>query len=277
MFAAMSKLRGRVAAITGAASGIGQALAWELAARGCDLAISDVNVKGLEETAARISGTKVTTALLDVADREAFQAWADDCIRDHGKVDVIVNNAGVAVADSVLDMSYDDLDWIVGINFWGVIHGTKAFLPHFVERDTGWVVNISSIFGMVAFPTQAAYNATKFAVRGWTEALRWELEDSNVTVCSVHPGGIATNIVRNARVRRDIDGSIADPELTAKRFDRIARTTPAQAAKVIADGMEKGEPRILIGADAKLMDTVQRIIPRRYGVLMNRLIEMMER
>lgn len=274
----MSRFNGKVAAITGAASGIGQALAWELADRGADVALCDVNEADLETTAegVRRRGRKATTRVVDVSDRDAVEAWAEASIAEHGHVDAVVNNAGVTVQDTMADISYEDLEWIVGINFWGVMYGTKAFLPHLVERDTGWVVNVSSIFGMIAFPSQGAYNATKFAVRGFTEALRWEMEGTGVSICSVHPGGIRTNIVRNARVRRDVDGEASKDQMVA-RFDRVAKTTPAQAAKVIADGMAKHEPRILIGNDAKLLDTVQRILPKHYGTTLQRIVELLER
>ncbi len=273
----MSIMQGKVVAVTGAASGIGRALAWDLARRGADLALSDVDEAGLEETASAIRDREVTTTVLDVSKRDAVEAWADESIRVHGHVDAIINNAGVTVQDTLANTTYEDFEWIVGINFWGVVYGTKAFLPHLIERNSGWIVNISSVFGMIGFPTQSAYNATKFAVRGMTEALRWELEDTNVTACSVHPGGIRTNIVRNARLYRDMDGAKTDKASAAAHFDKVAKTTPAQAAKVIVDGMEKREPRILIGLDAKIIDAVQRAVPRHYGGVMEKIVQVLER
>ncbi|MEM9070036.1 MAG: SDR family oxidoreductase [Myxococcota bacterium] len=272
----MSKLQGRAIAITGAGSGIGQALARELAKRGCDLALCDVNEAGLEDTARSIHGRKVTTAVVDVANRESVETWAKESIDAHGTIDGIVNNAGVTVQDTINDISYEDFEWIVGINLWGVVYGTKSFLPHLIARDTGWVVNISSVFGMVGFPGQGSYNATKFAVRGMTEALRLELEGTGVTACSVHPGGIRTNIVRNGRLHRDPTGRI-DPKDMADRFETMAKTTPEQAAKVIANGMEKREPRILIGPDAHAIDAIARVAPRRYGKLMAKLVDVLDR
>lgn len=272
----MSTLRDRTIAITGAASGIGRALAVVLAERGCDLALADVDEVGLRETANRIRGREVTTTVLDVSDREAFHRWAEGTLEHFGQVDGIVNNAGVTVQETVADTTYEDFEWIMGINFWGVVHGTKAFLPHLLERDTGWVVNISSVFGIIGFPTQSAYNATKFAVRGFTEALRWELEGTGVTACSVHPGGIQTNIVRNARFRKDMDGS-GDHGAAIRQFDQIARTTPREAAVVIAEGMERRAPKVLIGADARFIDTVQRLAPESYGKVTRGFVDVLER
>ena len=272
----MTSLSGRTIAITGAASGIGRGLAEVLAERGCDLALSDVDQIGLAQTAKGISGREVTTTVLDVSDREAFERWRDDCLAHFGTVDGIINNAGVTVQETVAQTTYEDFEWIMGINFWGVVHGTKAFLPHLLERDTGWIVNVSSIFGIIGFPTQSAYNATKFAVRGFTEALRWELEDTNVTACCVHPGGIQTNIVRNARMYTGIDGG-HDHAAAIAQFDRIAKTSPREAARVIADGMERHAPKVLIGSDARLLETIQRVSPARYGRITRRVADILER
>src|SRR5688500_6087528 len=263
---------GRVCAVTGAASGIGRALALELATRGSDLALCDVDEDGLARTvedAAKI-GRKVASARVDVADRKAVQAFADRAIDAHGKVDAIVNNAGVTVSANVLEMSYDDSEWIVGINFWGVVHGTKAFLPHMVERGDGWIVNVSSVFGIIGFPTQAAYNATKFAVRGFTESLRQELAGTGVTASCVHPGGIRTNIVRKSRFHHTHDG-VTDKAVVVDEFEKMARTSPEEAARVIADGMERRAPRILIGADARMIDVMQRIVPVSYPSVISAL------
>jgi len=272
----MSRLRGRTIAITGAASGIGQALAEELAERGCDLALSDVNEVGLQETAGRIAGREVTTTVLDVSDREAFHRWRDETLAHFGAVDGIVNNAGVTVQETAADLTYEDFEWVMGINFWGVVHGTKAFLPHFIERDTGWVVNVSSVFGIIGVPTQSAYNASKFAVRGFTEALRWELEGTGVTACSVHPGGIKTNIMRNARMYKDLDGK-TDHGAAIRQFDQVARTPPRAAATVIADAMERRAPKVLIGADALFIETMQRVAPESYGKLTRGIVGFLQR
>ncbi|MFK7986345.1 MAG: SDR family NAD(P)-dependent oxidoreductase [Sandaracinaceae bacterium] len=267
----MSGFFGRVSVITGAGSGIGQALALELARRGSDLALCDVNEAGLEETARRI-GTerKVLTEKVDVADRDAVYAFKDTVLSEFGKADAVVNNAGVTVVDSVNDISWDDFEWLMGINFWGVTYGSKAFLPHFLERDTGWIVNISSVFGIIAVPHQSAYNAAKFAVRGFTESLRQELHGTGVTATCVHPGGIKTNIVRDSRYRNPAMGD-ANQDEAAEQFEKLARTTPARAATIIADGMEAKDPRILIGPDAELIDRVQRMAPVKYPTVVREL------
>jgi len=264
--------RGKVLAITGAGSGIGRALAVLGARSGAELALSDVNASGLAETADQVReiGAKVSTRAVDVASRDAVFGWRDAVLAEHGRCDAIVNNAGVSLTDTIAEMSWEDLDWIVGINFWGVVHGTKAFLPHLLERRTGWVVNVSSIFGMVAFPTQGAYHATKFAVRGFTEALVAETRGTGVTVSCVHPGGIKTNIVRSSRFRRGRRPG-EDREKVVKTFDKMARTTPEACARTILDGMVRGEPRILVGNDAKMLDLAQRLSPRRYRDVLARI------
>ena len=259
------EFHGRTIAITGGASGIGQALAVELAKRGSDVALCDLDEAGLEETRQRVErlGRKVTTRLVDVSDRAAVEGFRDMTLEAHGRVDGIVNNAGVSLSESVSDMSYEDLEWIVGINFWGVVYGTKAFLPALLERDDGWVVNLSSVFGIIAVPYQSAYNATKFAVRGFTEALRAELHETGVTALTVHPGGIKTNIVRKGRIRATPDG--VDKAHVVENFDKeMARTTAEQAGAIIADAMAARQPRVLVGPDAHLIDAVQRALPVRY-------------
>ncbi len=256
----MKDFNGRVAAITGAGSGIGRALAEELARRGCHLALSDIDEAGLAETVGRCEGrgVKVTSELVDVADRDAVHAWADHVVADHGKVNLIVNNAGVALGASVEGMSYEDLDWLMGINFWGVVHGTKAFLPHLKAAGEGHVVNISSVFGLVSIPSQSAYNAAKFGVRGFTDALRIELdiEGGAVSCTTVHPGGIKTAIARNARMDESVAGLSGDH---AREFDRLARTTPEKAAQQILTAVARNRRRALIGPDAKVFDLVSRL------------------
>ena len=259
----MKNFADRVAVITGAGSGIGRALALELAGRGAQLALSDIDEVAVADTAARCEkfGALAKGYRLDVADRAAMTAHAEQVIGDFGQVNLVVNNAGVAVMATVEDLSYDDLDWIVGINFWGVVHGTKAFLPHLIASGDGHLVNISSVFGFVGVPTQSAYNATKFAVRGFTEALRQEMliERRPVGVSCVHPGGIRTNIARDAR-----GPASSTPDQRAADFARIARTTPGDAARTILRGVERNRARILIGPDAYLFDAVPRVLGSSY-------------
>ena len=266
-------LQRKTIAITGASSGIGRALAFEFKARGATLALCDVDPESLQTTANEL-GADYT--VVDVANREAVHKWADDVMARLGHVDAIVNNAGVTVANTFADMTYEDLDWILGINLGGVIHGTKAFLPHLLERNRGWIVNISSIFGIVAYENQAAYNITKFAVRGLNEALQQELRGTHIDVLSVHPGGIQTNIVRNARYYRDATG-IGDHKALIDEFARTARTSAEAAAKQIADAMEAGQSRLLIGTDAKFIEGVQRLFPRRYPAVLRAVVQLMRR
>ena len=200
----MQDFNSKVAVITGAASGIGRALALALARQGAQLALCDLDEAGLEETRKLTSGgaPKESTHRVDVSDRAAVEQWAHAVIDDHGRVNLLFNNAGVGLSSAIVDMSYEDLEWLMGINFWGVVHGTTSFLPHLIDSGDGHVINLSSVFGLIAVPGQAAYNAAKFAVRGYTECLREELEIMNVGVSAtcVHPGGIKTNIARSARV-----------------------------------------------------------------------------
>ena len=261
--------RDKTAVITGAASGIGRALAVELANRGAHVAISDVNAVGLAETAAlcKKDGVDVRTYELDVADRGAVLQHAEEVRRDFGAAHLVVNNAGVALGATVEEMTWEDYDWLMGINLGGVVHGTKAFLPLLVESGTKeektHVVNVSSVFGFIGVPTQSAYNAAKFAVRGFTEALRQELIIGRrpVSAHCVHPGGIKTNIAAAARTSDTLD---MDAEQRAKDFARIARTTPEKAARTILRGVDRDSARILIGLDAMVFDAVPRVLGARY-------------
>lgn len=254
----MDTLTGKVAAITGAGSGIGRALALDLAGRGTSLALADIDEGGLTETAARAAraGIEVTTRKIDVSDGDDMVRWADETAERHGRVDLAVNNAGVALISDVESSSIDDIAWLMSINYWGVVYGTKAFLPHLAASGDGHIVNVSSVFGLISVPGQSAYNSAKFAVRGFTDCLRMELEiaGSPVSATTVHPGGIRTNIVRNARTR----GAVA-AAADAARFDKVARTTPERAAAVIVKAVLRDKPRVLIGADARAIDLLSRL------------------
>lgn len=259
----MRGFQGCVAAITGAASGIGSALATELAGRGAHLALCDIDEVGLADTVGRCegAGVKVTSQIVDVADRAAVHAWAQQVVEDHGKVELVVNNAGVALSATVQGMSYDDLEWLIGINFWGVVHGTMAFLPHLEAAGEGHIVNVSSVFGLISVPSQSAYNASKFAVRGFTDALRMELDMAGrgVSATTVHPGGIKTNIARNARIDESATLLTGSPAEARRNFDRVATTTPERAARKILAAVARDRRRVLIGPDAKLIDLVSRL------------------
>ena len=258
----------KTAVITGAGSGIGRALALALIEHGCHLALSDVNPDGLAETAAlareRRLDARISTAVFDVADRQAFLDFAAETLAEHGEVHIVINNAGVAMTKTVSQMSFEDLEWMMGINFWGVVHGTKAFLPHLQERGDGYIVNISSLFGLISVPTQSGYNAAKFAVRGFTESLAQELSDTDIVVSSVHPGGVRTNIAAAARVPEDTP---LDRGLMARNFARLARLSPDQAARIIITGMVAEQRRILVGRDAEALDVIQRAFPSGYADL----------
>lgn len=253
----MRKFTERVAVVTGAGSGIGRALAIDLAGRGARLAISDVDTDGLAATreSCEAAGADVHAATLDVTDRDAVFAYADEVETYFGGVDLVVNNAGVALAALATDQTMEDIDRIVDVDWWGVAHGTQAFLPKLIASGDGALVNISSIFGMVAVPGQSAYNAAKFAVRGYTEAIAQEarMEDLPITVHCVHPGGILTNIARNAQVRGDwVDLQPA--------FDRIAHTTPERCAAIILRGVTRGRARIFVGLDAWALHLAQQTL-----------------
>jgi short-subunit dehydrogenase len=266
----MKSFEGKVAAITGAASGMGRTLAISLARRGCHLALSDVQSDALAETASLAESAgrvKITTKRVDVSKRDEVYAWADDTVRIHGRANLIFNNAGVSYASTIEGADYEHFEWIVGINFWGVVYGTKAFLPHLKASGDGHVVNISSVFGLLSFPGQGAYNATKFAVRGFTEALREELEITRAPVSAtcVHPGGIKTNIARAARMNDSLkDLGVKDVAASSKQFEKMFRMTAEDAAEVILRGVERNSRRVLVGADAQLLDMIQRLFPASY-------------
>jgi short-subunit dehydrogenase len=271
----MKSFSGKVAAITGSGSGIGQATAIALAKEGCHLAISDISRESLDNTIELLAGypVNISTHVVDVSDREAVYKYAEDTVATHGKVNLIMNNAGVGLGETVDNMSYENFEWLMNINFWGVVYGTKAFLPHLKQAGEGHIINISSVFGIISVPTQSAYNAAKFAVRGFTESLREELDIAGdaVSATCVHPGGVKTNIARNSRMGDMGSMSIGDKEDVANMFEKIAMTTPETAAKTILKGVRKNQRRILVGGDAIMLDTTQRLIPTGY----QRLLEVM--
>ena len=263
----MRNLNGWVAAVTGAAAGIGRGLAHELARQGCELALCDVNAAGLEETRAALAaaGTKVSAARVDVADRDAVYAWADAVVAQHGRANLVVNNAGVALAATLRNVTLEEIEWLMGINFRGVVYGTKAFLPHITRAGQGHIVNISSVFGLIGFPGNGVYNAAKFAVRGFTECLAMELaiEKSPIGVTCVHPGGIRTAIARNARIGAAQPLDMSRDEIDAA-FQQATWTSPERAARTIVAGVRRGKRRVLVGPDAHAISWLQRILPVRY-------------
>jgi NADP-dependent 3-hydroxy acid dehydrogenase YdfG len=260
----MQGFAGKVAVVTGAGSGIGQALAVELARAGAQLAISDVDTEGLAQTERRVTalGVRVKADRLDVTEREAFLAYADEVKEHFGKVNQIYNNAGIAYSGNIEVSQFKDIERVMDVDFWGVVNGTKAFLPHLIASGDGHVINISSLFGLLSTPGQGAYNAAKFAVRGFTEALRQEMAISGhpVKVTTVHPGGIKTAIARNATVAEGLDAAAM-----AEFFDRrLAATTAEEAARVILEGVSKNRARVLIGKDAKVLDLLVRVLGSGY-------------
>jgi short-subunit dehydrogenase len=272
----MTEIRG-AAAITGAASGIGRALALELAARGCDLALADRDEAGLQAVAAEIAKTskqKVSVHRVDVSEPAAIAEFAQAATSAHPGLNIVINNAGVALLGAFNEIDQAQMDWLMNINFWGVVHSTRAFLPHLAAQPEAHIVNLSSIFGIVAPPGQTAYSAAKFAVRGFSEALRHELQmaKSPVKLSVVHPGGVLTNIVRNSRAGVGVTDNARRAE-SIERFDTIAKTTPKAAALRIIEGIEKNQPRILIGNDARFMDLLQRFRPGTYWAVMAKRIE----
>jgi short-subunit dehydrogenase len=275
----MTAIRGAAAAVTGAASGIGRALALELAARGCDLALADRDEAGLQTVAAEIAKTqsrKVTAHRVDVSEPGQIEDFAQAAVAAHPGLNIVINNAGVALLGQFSEIEQAQMDWLMNINFWGVVHSARAFLPHLARQPEAHIVNLSSIFGIIAPPGQTAYAAAKFAVRGFSESLRHELQlaASPVKLTVVHPGGVATNIARNSRT----GAGVTDNERRVQmidRFDAVAKTTPTAAALRIIAGIEKNAPRILIGNDARFMDLLQRFRPGTYWSVLARRIEKM--
>lgn len=261
----MDSFQNKICVVTGAASGIGRATAQLLGTHGAIVIATDVNSAGLKETASLIkeAGGQCETHLVDVADRDAVFALAEKVEKKHGAADLVLNNAGVAQIASVPDLTMDDFQFVMDIDFWGVVHGTQAFLPAMIEHNSGHIANVSSIFGLIGVPRQAAYNSAKFAVLGFTEALRQDLRESDVNVSCIHPGGIDTNIVRNARFLQGPDLETRKRE-AADSFSAMVQTTPARAAEVILEGVRKKKARILIGRDARFVDRIRRLFPGSY-------------
>ncbi|MDB5516467.1 MAG: acetoin dehydrogenase [Tardiphaga sp.] len=275
----MTTIRGAAAAVTGAASGIGRALALELSARGCDLALADRDEAGLQAVAAeikRLHASKVTVHRVDVAEPAQIEEFARAATAGHPGLNIVINNAGVALFGQFNEIDQAQMEWLMNINFWGVVRTTRALLPHLATQREAHIVNLSSIFGIVAPPGQSAYAAAKFAVRGFSEALRHELQmaASPVRLSVVHPGGVATNIARNARTGTGITDNSRRAQ-AIERFDAVAKTKPAAAALRIIQGIENNQPRILIGNDARFMDLLQRFRPGTYWKVMARRIEKM--
>lgn len=268
----MQGFAGKVAVVTGAGSGIGQALAVELGRSGAKLAISDIDTDGLAVTEQRLKaiGVPVKADRLNVTEREAFGAYADGVKEHFGKVNQIYNNAGIAFSGDVEISQFKDIERVMDVDFWGVVNGTKVFLPYLIESGDGHVVNISSLFGIFSVPGQAAYNSAKFAVRGFTEALRQEmiLAKHPVKVTTVHPGGIKTAIARNATAAEGLDQASL-----AEAFDKkLAKTTPERAAQIILEAVRKNKARVLVGADAKILDVIVRITGSGYQQLFSSVL-----
>jgi NAD(P)-dependent dehydrogenase (short-subunit alcohol dehydrogenase family) len=255
---------GRTAFVSGAGSGIGAAVAQRLAAHGCPVAIVDQDEAGLRETSELISGP-VLSRTLDVRDRHAQMAFAVEVAEwAPAPLGIVFNNAGVTTSQSVAEGAVEDDEWVVDVNFGGVVNGVRAFLPILQRQDSGVIVNTSSVFGLIGWPHQSAYCASKFAVRGFTESLRQELRGSGVRAVAVHPGGIKTNILRNARYHTDPMQREMSHEDAAKQFESLARTSPERAAEIIHRGVKAGKSRILVGPDAYVFDALVRVAPTRY-------------
>ena len=266
----MKNLNGKVVALTGAASGIGRCLAIQLSDLGCHLALADIDEKGLEETITLLTKTtKVSSHIVDVANKDRVYAWADEVVAEHGHVDVVINNAGVASHARIDEISYEDFDWVFNIVFYGVLYSTKAFLPHLKQRLEANIVNISSVNGFFPFPKNGPYNAAKHAVKALNQTLIQELSHTSVRVTSVHPGGIKTNIVRNARFAQEGD----DKDEKVKYFDKMTGTSAEKAASIIIGGLKKNRKRQLVGKDAVIIDLLVRLFPQSFSDLVGKVFQ----
>lgn len=261
----MKELQGKVVVVTGAGSGIGRALAFALSKEKAVLALADIDPDGLQATQREIganTGRESRIYPVDVAKREQVSEFAQKVNQDFGKVDLVINNAGVSSSGRVHELTYDTLEWTININLWGVIHGTKAFLPHLMERPEAGIVNISSVYGLLGIAGQAAYCTSKFAVRGFTESLRQELSNTNIFVTLVFPGGIKTNIAKNSRTDYSVDEETYRKGL--QQFETMLKTSPEEAAQAIINGIKHKSPRVLIGKDARQIDFLARFNPNSY-------------
>jgi short-subunit dehydrogenase len=261
----MTAIKGAAVALTGAASGIGRALAFELAAQGADLALADIDepqLAALVNELRQRHQVSISAHRVDVAQDDEVHRFAEEAIGAHPRLNVLINNAGVSLQGWFEEMTLAEFEWVMSTNFWGVVRGAHYFLPHLQAQPEAHIVNISSVFGLIAPVGQTAYSASKFAVRGFTESLRHELAATSVRVTCVHPGGVATNILRNARAVKAVDAERR--AMALKRFAKMAKTTPEQAAVVIVEGLLRNHPRVLIGDDARFMDRVQRWLPASY-------------
>lgn len=268
----MSLTNRSVAVVTGAASGIGRALSLQLGAEKiAGLAIADLNGEALRETAEMLepSGVQVSTHILNVADLEAMRAFVAEVVARHGYVTHLINNAGVSLFGDVEEVSIEDLQWLMNINFWGTVYGVKLFLPVLRAEPAAHIINVSSVFGMIAPPGNAAYSASKFAVRGFTESLRHELQDTGIAVSCVHPGGVATNIARSGRLGSEAHETAKQESV--RYHTKVSRTTPEEAARQIIRGIKRRSKRILVGRDARMIDVVHRAAPESYMSVLDRL------
>jgi NAD(P)-dependent dehydrogenase (short-subunit alcohol dehydrogenase family) len=265
------KLRNRTAVVTGAASGIGRSVAISLARRGCHLALADLNEAELARTAqmAASQDIRISCHRLDVSDREEVAGFPATVAAEHPGVDVLVNNAGVALAGRFDQVSEDDFEWLFAVNFWGVVRMTRAFLPHLRKSDDARLVNLSSLFGLISPPGQTAYSASKFAVRGFSQSLQHELARSKIGVTVVHPGGVATAIARNARVPKEMP--LEEVRRRREAVERMLRLPPEKAGEIIVEGIERRKTRVLIGTDAKVLSLVERLAPVSYWKILERL------
>jgi NAD(P)-dependent dehydrogenase (short-subunit alcohol dehydrogenase family) len=262
----MRNIRDAVAVVTGAGSGIGRALAVDLAARGARLALADVNTAGLDETQGLLGAAEARSYTVDVSNARAVEQFAGQVRRDFGRASLLINNAGVALFGTFAEISLADMDWLMRINFWGVVHGCKFFLPMLESEPEGHIVNISSVLGLVGTPGQVSYCSSKFAVRGFSEALREELRTTSVRVTCVHPAGVNTRIAVNARATT---ATMLERAETLKRAEKLLAIPPEDAAQTIVKGILRNQDRVLIGKDAYRIDFIQRLFPTRASAMVS--------